>query len=114
MTVGAGGVEVVLLDRIEHTDIHRSYIHSHRLCRIRDVHLVEGDDMFPQTVEDAEAHEFDVAFETREFYRHLAVLDVAGRDDLGDTGIFVVGIIETGDRDAVVACPVVKTIQYTL
>ena len=82
MTVGAGGVEVVLLDSVKHTDVDRSHIHLHRLCRIRDIDLAEGDDMSSQAIEDAETHEFDFTLETREFYCCLTVLDVAGRDDL--------------------------------
>ena len=66
--------------------------------------------MSSQTVEDTEAHDFYVALEGRELYRRFAVFDVTGRDDLGDTGIFVVGIFEASDRDAVIASPAVKTI----
>ena len=112
VTVGTGGIEEGLLDGIEHADVEGADIHLHHFRSLRDVDLAEGDDVFPQTVEDAEAYQRDILLDARQFDVNLAVGDIAGGDHLRDAGILIVGILEACDGDAVGTGPAVEAVEY--
>ena len=107
MTIGTGGIKETLLNGIMHADIHSSQLHLHRFCCFRYINLLKCHDMPSQTIQYTESYKLNLTLDAREFHIYLSILDVAGRNDLRNTSIFVISLLKARNGHTVVTCPVV-------